>query len=87
METINGKNKLDKEKLDFFVNVLKNIKSNAIALFDQDSLVSQSGGQTSRVDALEICLRKFKYQNNANKNIKTYFYFQMHFFHSQTHYQ
>ncbi len=79
VETINGKNKLDKEKLGFFVNVLKNIKSNAIALFDQDSLVSQSGGQTSRVDALEICLRKFKYQNYANKN-KNLFLFSDAFF-------
>ena len=79
VETINGKNKLDKEKLGFFVNVLKNIKSNAIALFDQDSLVSQSGGQTSRVDALEICLRKFKYQNDANKN-KNLFLFSDAFF-------
>ena len=32
------------KKIDFFVNVLKNIKSNAIALFDQNSLISQSGG-------------------------------------------
>ncbi len=79
VETINGKNKLDKEKLGFFVNVLKNIKSNAIALFDQDSLVSKSGGQTSRVDALEICLRKFKYQNDTNKN-KNLFLFSDAFF-------
>ena len=68
LEVINGKNKLDKEKLGFFVNVLKNIKSNAIALFDQDSLVSQSGGQTSRVDAIQICLQKFKYRNDVIKN-------------------
>ena len=47
------------------------------ALFDQDSLISQSGGQTSRVDALEICL-KLKHQNDSKK-IKNYFYFQMHF--------
>ena len=79
VKTINGKNKLNKEKLRFFVNVLKNIKSNAIALFDQDSLVSQSGGQTSRIDALEICLRKFKSQNDANKN-KNLFLFSDAFF-------
>ena len=48
-----GVNKLTKEKIDFFTNVLKFVKSNAIALFDKTSLVSQSGGQTSRVDALQ----------------------------------
>ena len=74
VETVNGKNKLGKEKFDFFVNVLKNIKSNAIALFDQDSLISQSGGQTSRVDALEICLRKLKHQNDSNKNKKLFLF-------------
>ncbi len=67
VNSINGKNKLNKEKISFFINVIKNIKSNAIALFDQDSLISQSGGQTSRVDALLICLRKFNYQSQKKK--------------------
>lgn len=67
IETINGNNKLSEEKINFFVNVLKNIKSNAIALFDEDSLISQSGGQTSRIDALQNCLYKFKLRNDLKK--------------------
>ena len=67
IETINGNNKLSEEKINFFVNVLKNIKSNAIALFDEDSLISQSGGQTSRIDALQNCLYKFKLKDNLKK--------------------
>ena len=51
---------LKKDQINFFVNILKYIKSNAIALFDKDSLVSQSGGQTSRIDALENCFYKLK---------------------------
>ena len=79
VEEINGKNKLDKEKLGFFINILKNIKSNAIALFNRDSLISQSGGQTSRVDALQICLNKLKYKDKTKK-IETLFLFSDAFF-------
>ena len=53
IKSINGINKLNVEKINFFVNILKNIKSNAIAVFDENSLISQSGGQTSSVDALQ----------------------------------
>ena len=67
IQSINGVNKLSSEKINFFVNILKNIKSNAIALFDEDSLISQSGGQTSRVDALQNCLYKFKLRNDFKK--------------------
>ena len=63
-----GVNKLTKEKIDFFTNVLKFVKSNAIALFNKTSLVSQSGGQTSRVDALQNCLYKFKLKQKKKKD-------------------
>ena len=49
------------------MNILKYIKSNAIALFDNDSLVSQSGGQTSRVDALQNCFYKLKQKHDFKK--------------------
>ena len=67
IEIISGINKLQKDKIDFFTNILKFIKSNAIALFNQTSLVSQSGGQTSRVDALENCLYKLKAKQKKKK--------------------
>ena len=63
-----GVNKLQKEKIDFFINVLKFIKSNAIAVFDRTSLLSQSGGQTSRVDSIENCLYKLKLKQKKKKN-------------------
>ena len=78
-EEIYGVNKLNKEKLIFFVSILKVIKSNAIALFDNDSLVAQSGGQTSRVDALQNCLNKFKIKSNIKK-YKNLFLFSDAFF-------
>ena len=68
VERIFGVNKLTKEKIDFFTNVLKFVKSNAIALFNNSSLVSQSGGQTSRVDALQNCLYKFKLKHKKKKD-------------------
>jgi len=67
IETIYGNNKLNEDQLNFFVNILKSIKSNAIALFDKDSLVSQSGGQTSRVDALQNCFYKLKQKHDFKK--------------------
>ena len=67
IKSIYGTNKLNKDQLNFFVNILKYIKSNAIALFDKDSLVSQSGGQTSRVDALQNCFYKLKQKHNYKK--------------------
>ena len=76
---INGKNNLRKDKVDFFINILKYIKSNAIALFDQDSLISQSGGQTSRVDSLQNCFYKLKLKHQ-HKKIKKLFLFSDAFF-------
>ena len=67
IKSIYGTNRLSKNQLNFFVNILKYIKSNAIALFDRDSLVSQSGGQTSRVDALQNCFYKLKQKHNYKK--------------------
>ena len=67
IKSIYGNNKLNKNQLNFFVNILKYIKSNAIALFDRDSLVSQSGGQTSRVDALQNCFYKLKQKHDYKK--------------------
>ena len=67
IKSIYGSNKINKGQLNLFVNILKYIKSNAIALFDKDSLVSQSGGQTSRVDALENCFYKLKQKHDYKK--------------------
>ena len=71
IKPIFGKNLLSKEKVNFFINVLKLVKSNAIAIFDNNSLLSQTGGQTSRIDALENCIfkLKFKHQVNPSKNL------------------
>ncbi len=79
IKKIFGVNKLKKEKIHFFTNVLKFIKSNAIALFNQTSLVSQSGGQTSRVDSLENCLYKLKVKQKERK-IEQLFLFSDAFF-------
>ena len=67
IKSIYGTNNLNKDKLNFFVNILKYIKSNAIALFDRNSLISQSGGQTSRVDALQNCFYKLKLKHDYKK--------------------
>src|SRR6056300_1145849 len=67
IKSIYGKNQLSKDKINFFVNILKYIKSNAIALFDNDSLISQSGGQTSRIDALQNCFYKLKQKHDYKK--------------------
>ena len=79
IKEIFGFNKLKKEKIDFFTNVLKFIKSNAIALFDQTSLVSQSGGQTSRVDSLKNCIYKLK-TKQKDKRMEQLFLFSDAFF-------
>ena len=79
IKTIHGINKLNKDHLDFFVNILKYIKSNAIALFDKDSLISQSGGQTSRVDAIQNCFDKLK-QKHDHKKLKNLSLFSDAFF-------
>ena len=69
-----GVNELEKEKIYFFTNVLRFVKSNAIALFNQTSLVSQSGGQTSRVDSLENCLYKFKVKHKNRETVKLFLF-------------
>ena len=74
IEKIFGSNKLKKEKIDFFINVLKFVKSNAIALFNQTSLISQSGGQTSRIDSLENCLYKYKIKQKEKKFMQLYLF-------------
>ena len=79
ISTINGSNKLKKDRVDFFINILKYVKSNAITLFDQDSLISQSGGQTSRVDALHNCFYKLR-KKNTMKIVKKLFLFSDAFF-------
>ena len=69
IKKIKGKSLLKNSELNFFINILKNIKSNTIAIFDNNSLIAQSGGQTSRIDALRNCLAKFKQrQKNFKKN-------------------
>ncbi len=74
IKEVSGKNNLNKEKIDFFVNVLRFIKSNAIALFNETSLVSQSGGQTSRLDSLKNCLLKLKQKKKKTKIGKLYLF-------------
>ncbi len=69
-----GINKLEQEKINFFISVLKSIKSNAIAIFDHTSLVSQSGGQTSRVSSLENCLYKLKLKLKKDKKNKLFLF-------------
>ena len=74
IKAINGVDKLKKDRVDFFINILKYIKSNSIALFDQDSLISQSGGQTSRVDALHNCFHKLKLRHAKKINKKLFLF-------------
>ncbi len=74
IKKIFGVNKLSNEKIDFFTNILKFIKSNAIAVFDNTSLISQSGGQTSRIDALENCLYKLNLKQEKKKKDKLYLF-------------
>ena len=66
-------------KINFFTNILKFIKSNAIAVFDNTSLISQSGGQTSRIDSLENCLYKLNLKARKKENIKFIFIFRCFF--------
>ena len=79
IKAINGVDELKKNRINFFVNILKYIKSNSIALFDHDSLISQSGGQTSRIDALHNCFYKLRLKHNK-KQINKLFLFSDAFF-------
>jgi len=74
IKSINGKMSLKKEKLNFFINILKYIKSNTIAIFDKNSLLAQSGGQTSRVDALQNCISKLKQKHPTSKKSKLFLF-------------
>ena len=74
IKKIYGVNRLNNEKINFFSNVIKAVKSNAIAIFDQTSLVSQSGGQTSRIDSLENCLYKFNLKQKKKINNKLFLF-------------
>ena len=74
IKSINGKMSLKKEELNFFINILKNIKSNTIAIFDNNSLLAQSGGQTSRVDALQNCISKLKQKQPTSKKSKLFLF-------------
>ncbi len=74
IKTIYGKNSLGKEQSTFFINVLKFIKSNAIAIFDQNSLISQSGGQTSRIDAIKNCIDKLQSKHQLKDNQKVFLF-------------
>ena len=74
IKKVYGVNKLNNEKINFFSNVIKAVKSNAIAIFDQTSLVSQSGGQTSRIDSLENCLYKFNLKQKKKRNNKLFLF-------------
>lgn len=57
---INGPKLNKKLETKFFIHVSKFVKSNAITIFDDERLLSQSGGQTSRIEALDNSLRKLK---------------------------
>ena len=74
LKSINGKFSFSKNELNFFITILKNIKSNTIAIFDKNSLLAQSGGQTSRVDALENCLLKLKQKHQLSKKSKLFLF-------------
>ncbi len=74
IQKIFGVNKLRKEKTDFFISILKYVKSNAIAIFNENSLVSQSGGQTSRIDSLENCLYKLKSKQKKEKKSQLFLF-------------
>ena len=58
-------------EIAFFTHVLKFVKSNAIAIFDDKKLLSQCGGQTSRIDALSNAIGKLKsmHKDSLRKNI------------------
>ena len=58
IEKIFGKNKLKKERIDFFIGVLKYIKSNAILIAKDCATLSVGAGQVSRVDSVDIALGK-----------------------------
>ena len=74
LKSIYGKISFNKNELNFFITILKNIKSNTIAIFDRNSLLAQSGGQTSRVDALENCLLKLKQKHQLSKKSKLFLF-------------
>jgi len=63
---ITGNNISKDIEIKFFTHVLKFVKSNAIAIFDNEKLLSQCGGQTSRIDALNNAINKLKQLHKVN---------------------
>ncbi|MAV82463.1 MAG: bifunctional phosphoribosylaminoimidazolecarboxamide formyltransferase/IMP cyclohydrolase PurH [Pelagibacteraceae bacterium] len=57
---ITGKEIKKNLNINFYIHVLKFVRSNAIAIFDNNKLLSQCGGQTSRVDSLKFAIEKLK---------------------------
>lgn len=74
IKAIYGNNNLAHEQVEFFINILKQVKSNAITIFDKDSLLSQAGGQTSRIDALENCILKLKNRHKDKLSHQLYLF-------------
>jgi phosphoribosylaminoimidazolecarboxamide formyltransferase/IMP cyclohydrolase len=66
LKKINGSNLSKNLDIKFFIHVLKFVKSNAIAIFDKEKLLSQCGGQTSRIDALHNTINKLKELHEVN---------------------
>ena len=69
---INGSNLKKDIEIKFFIHVLKFVKSNAIAIFDKEKLLSQCGGQTSRIDALHNTINKLKQLHKGNLKKQLY---------------
>ena len=79
IKKINGTSINKDIEIKFFTHVLKFVKSNAIAIFDSEKLLSQCGGQTSRIDALKNAINKLKQLHNVSSK-KQIFLFSDAFF-------
>ena len=66
VKKIHGRNLNKDLNIKFFIHVLKFVKSNAIAIFDKEKLLSQCGGQTSRIDSLRNSINKLKQLHKIN---------------------
>ena len=58
LKVLVGNKKNITSNINFFIKILNSVKSNAIIIFDDNALLAQAGGQTSRVDAVKIALNK-----------------------------
>lgn len=72
VKKIHGRNLNKDLNIKFFIHVLKFVKSNAIAIFDNEKLLSQCGGQTSRIDSLRNSINKLKQLHKINFNKPLY---------------